>query len=587
MAESIRQILVTVVGHVDHGKTSVLDKIRGTAVTEGEAGLITQAIGASIIPIETIRRVCGKLLDALKLDITIPGILAIDTPGHAAFTSLRKRGGNLADIAIVVVDINEGFKPQTEEAIEFLKESKTPFIIAANKIDLIARWQSSEKPLIQSITGQAPEVQKAFEEKMYSIVGQLHEKFGMESERFDRVSDYSKQVAIVPTSAKTGEGIPELLMVLTGLAQKYFEQCLKCDITGPAKGTVLEVKEEKGLGKTLDIIIYDGTLRVGDQIIIGNIGEPIVAKVKALFEPAPLSEMRTKKAKFKSVKEVSAATGVKISAPGAEDAIAGMPLLASKDLEKAKEEVQKQVEEVLIETDKEGIVIKADSLGSLEAMLNMLRERNIPIRKAMIGDITKKDLVDAKSMKEKDPLMAVVLGFNVNLPDDIKAENVKVITSEIIYELIEKLEKWQEGEKRRQEAKALESLVQPCKIEVLKGYVFRQSNPAVVGVHIVEGELRPDTPLMKDDGTPLTSAKSLQSEQKNIEKAEKGKEVAVSLPNVTVGRQIKEGDVLFSAVPEEDFRKFKEHKDLLEGWQKTLLKQIAEIMRRKNSVWGV
>ncbi len=588
MAEAIRQILVTVVGHVDHGKTSLLDKIRGTAVTEGESGLITQAIGASIIPIETIKRVCGKLLDALKQDITIPGMLAIDTPGHAAFTSLRKRGGNLADIAIVVVDIKEGFKPQTEEAIEFLKASKTPFIIAANKIDLLSKWKSSEKPIIQSINGQEAEVQRVFEEKMYSIVGQAYEKFEFSAERFDRVSDYTKQIAIVPVSAKTGEGIPELLMVLTGLAQKYLEKCLKCDIDGPAKGTVLEVKEEKGLGKTMDVIIYDGTLNVNDQIVIGNIGKPIVAKVKAMFEPAPLAEMMAKKSKYKSVRKVSAAIGVKISAPGAEEAIAGMPLLGVKgNIDDAKEEVQKEVEEVLIETDKEGVIVKAGSLGSLEAVINMLKERKIPISKALIGDITKKDIADAGSMREKDPLKAVVLGFNVKLPEELKSENIKVILSDIIYELIEKIEKWQESEKKRQEAKALESLVQPCKVEILKGYVFRQSNPAVVGVHVVEGIVKPDTPLMKDDGTPLTSVKGIQSEQKNIDKAEKGAEVALSLPNVTVGRQINEGDVLLSAIPEDDFRQFKKHKHLLEGPQKTLLKQIAEIKRRKNPVWGV
>lgn len=588
MAEKIRQILVTVVGHVDHGKTSLLDKIRGTAVTEGEAGLITQAIGASIIPIETVKRVCGNLLESLKLDITIPGLLAIDTPGHAAFTSLRKRGGNLADIAIVVVDINEGFKPQTEEAIEFLRESKTPFIIAANKIDLISGWKTSTGGLLQNIPVQTPQVQKAFEEKMYSLVGQLHEKFQMNAERFDRVSDYTQQIAIVPVSAMTNEGIPELLMVLTGMAQKYLEQCLKCNIDGPAKGTVLEVKEEKGIGKTLDVIIYDGSLKVGDQVVIGNIGEPIVAKVKAMFEPAPLSEMRTKKAKFKSVKEVAAATGVKISAPGADDVIAGMPLLsAGGDIENAKQEVQQQVEEVLIETDKEGIVIKADSLGSLEAMINMLRERKIPIRKALVGDITKKDIADAESIYEKNPFLAVVLGFSVKVPEGVSTGNVKVITSPIIYEIIENFEKWQEEEKRRQEAKALQDLVQPCRIEILKGYVFRQSNPAVVGVHVVMGVVKPGTPLMKDNGVVLTSVKSIQQEQKSVEKAEKNAEVAVSLPDVTVGRQVEEGDILFSAVPEEDFRKFKEHKHLLSGDEKTLLKQVAEIMRKKNPVWGV
>ncbi len=586
----IRQILVTVVGHVDHGKTSLLDKIRGTSVTAGEAGLITQAIGASIIPIEVIKKICGHLLDSLKLDITIPGILAIDTPGHAAFTSLRRRGGNLADIGIVVVDINDGFKPQTEEAIEFLRASKTPFVIAANKIDLVGTWRQSSKNVLPDIGMQAEDTQRLFEEKMYSIVGQLYEKFKMEAERFDRVSDYTKQVAIVPISAKTGEGLAELLMVLTGLAQKYLEQCLECNVDGPAKGTILEVKEEKGLGKTMDVIIYDGTLNVGDQVVIGNIGEPIVAKVKAMFEPAPLAEMRTKKARFSPVKQAVAATGIKISAPGAEDAIAGMPIISASgagSIDSAKQEVQQDVGEVLIETEKDGLIIKADSLGSLEALIFIFKDRGIPIRKALIGDISKKDIIDAQSMMAKDPLMSAVLGFNVSVPDELKNENVKIITSSIIYDLLDKYEAWKIEETKRQEAKVLDMLAKPCKIEILKGYVFRQNNPAVVGVHVLEGELRSDAQLMNPEGEIVATVKSMQKEQKTVEKAVKGDEIAISLPGVTVGRQIKEEDVLYSAVSEQDFRQYKEHKHLVEGPQKALLKEIAEIMRKKSPVWGV
>ena len=144
---------MVVLGHVDSGKTSILDKIRGTGVQGREAGGITQAIGASIIPIETIKKICGKLLDSLNIKLTLPGLLFIDTPGHAAFVNLRKRGGNLADIAILVININEGLMPQTIESINILKQYKTPFIIAVNKIDLVNGWRSQkEKSLLKSIS---------------------------------------------------------------------------------------------------------------------------------------------------------------------------------------------------------------------------------------------------------------------------------------------------------------------------------------------------------------------------------------------------------------------------------------------------
>ena len=583
---NIRRPICTVIGHVDHGKTAILDNIRHTSIVAVEAGKITQAIGASIIPLETVKKISGKLLEKLKLKFTIPGLLFIDTPGHAAFTNLRKRGGNLADIAILVIDVNEGFKEQSMECIEILKTYKTPFIIAANKIDLIQGWQNKDKLLLETIKEQGQKIQEILDRKLYEIVGKLSE-LGFNSERFDRVEDYTKQIAIVPTSAKTGDGIPELLMVITGLAQKYLEKGLKYNVKGEAKGTILEVKEQKGIGKIIDVIIYDGNLKVDDTIVVGTLDEPITTKVRALFEPLALAEMRDKRSKFKSVKAVYAATGVRISAPDLDKAVAGMPVLVTKEVEKTKKEIKKTIQEVLIETDKTGIIVKADSLGSLEAVVNLLKEKKIPIRKASIGDIQKKDLGEALTIYEEDPTKAVVLGFNVKDISGICYDNVKLIIHDVIYKLIEDLEKWQIELKKQMEAKALEALVMPAKIQIMKGYVFRQNNPAVVGVDVLEGVIKPGIPLMKADGKVLTEIKSIQSEQESISKAEKGKQVAIALPKVTVGRQIIEGDVLYSAISEKDFRKLKELKRNLKKEDIALLKEIAEIKRKNEPMWGV
>ncbi|MBN1644637.1 translation initiation factor IF-2 [Candidatus Woesearchaeota archaeon] len=582
----IRQPIVAMMGHVDHGKTSVLDQIRGSAIAAKEAGGITQAIGASIIPTETIKKVCGNLLEQLKLNLTIPGLLFIDTPGHAAFTSLRKRGGNLADMAILVIDIREGLKPQTVESIEILKSYKTPFIIAANKIDLISGYRPEKGSVLSTIAKQNDQVIHEIEKKLYEIVGQVAEH-KIDSERFDRVDDYTKAVAIVPVSAKTGDGIPELLMVLAGLAQKYLEKTLKCDVKGEGKGTVLEVKDEKGMGKVMDVIIYGGSVSVGDSLVIGGLTSAVESRVKALFSPSALSEMRDKHARFKSIKEVSASTGVRIVAPGIDDVVSGMPLIAgTDDTEKAKKEVQEQVEEVLVETDEQGIVIKADSLGSLEALSNLLREKNISIKKASVGPISKRDLSDAEANFDKNPLIAVVLGFNLQLPDAVP-DKVKVICHDVIYKLIEDLEKWQENTKKQIELKALSLLSKPCKIQLLKGYTFRQSNPAVIGADVLSGTLTTGVSLMNKEAKVLTTVKGIQEEQKSLSEAEKGKRIAVSLSGVIIGRQVKEGDILYSLIPEEDFRNFKKYKEFLSSDEKELLKEIAVIMRLKNPVWGV
>jgi len=586
----LRQVIITILGNVDSGKTQLLDTIRNTAVVESEPGKITQCIGCSLIDLETIRRICGNLLDKSRIDIKIPGFIILDTPGHAAFTNLRRRGGNLADIAVLVIDINEGVMQQTLECIDILKQYKTPFVVVLNKIDMIPAWKSNSKlGLLENVQNQNENIMILLEKKLYEVVGKLSE-LGFNAERFDRVEDYTKQIAIIPTSAKTSEGLPELLMVIAGLSQRFLEESLKFDITGNAKGTVLEVKEEKGLGKTIDVILYDGKLKKNDIIVIGSLSEPITTKVKVMFEPMPLAEMRDKKAKFKMVNEIVAATGVKISAPDLDEVIAGMPLRSClpEEVEIVKDELRKEVQEVVTETDKQGIVIKADSLGSLEALAKILKEKNIDVKKSSIGNITKKDISDGEINYEKDPLLSVVLGFNVEILPDVKtSQNVKVFTNNIIYRLIEDFEKWQEQEKKKIEGKEAEGLFKPCKLQVMRGYIFRQSNPAIVGIEILAGILESGTPLMKNDGIALTEAKGIQHEQENIEKAEKGKQVAVSLPNVTIGRQLKEGDLLYCAIPEHQFRKYKELKKILTQEEIGILKEIAEIMRANNPMWGV
>ncbi|HLD73121.1 MAG TPA: translation initiation factor IF-2 [Candidatus Nanoarchaeia archaeon] len=591
-----RRPIITVLGHVDHGKSSILDKIRGTAVVAGEAGGITQAIGCSCVPIATIEKICGPLLKAIKSKITLPGLLFIDSPGHAAFTSLRKRGGSLADIAILVIDINEGLKPQTIESIEILKHNKVPFIIAANKIDLINGWSvDPKKSLLENINLLNFQVQGELEKKMYELVGKVSE-LGFPSERFDRIDDYTKQIAIIPLSAKSGQGLPELLMVLTGLAQKFLEKKLEIEEKGPAKGSILEVKDEKGLGRTLDAIIYNGSLKVNDTLIIGGIEKPLVVKVRALLEPAELAEMREKKSKFKNVKEVFAATGVKISAPGLDEAISGMPLRGcsgnEKEIETLKKEVQEEIKDIVLECDDcVGVIIKADTIGGLEALRNLLQEKKIPLASASLGDITKRDLSKLEFVKEKDPFQAVILGFNVKVSEDltdyIKTKGFKIITNEVIYKIIEDYTAYQSSLKKELEIKELSGLVRPCKFFLLKGYVFRQNNPAIIGAEIEIGQLKSSDPIMNKEGKALTTIKAMQDGQENVSLALQGRQLALSMDGVTLGRQIHEGDYLYTDIPENDFKRLKELTKHLSKMEIEVLKEIVEIKRRINPVWGV
>ncbi|RME53665.1 translation initiation factor IF-2, partial [Candidatus Woesearchaeota archaeon] len=345
-------------------------------------------------------------------------------------------------------------------------------------------------------------------------------------------------------------------------------------------------KEDKGLGTTIDVIIYDGTITVGDTLILGGLQEPIVTKVRSLLEPAPLAEMRDKKSPFTPIQQAVAATGVKIVAPGLENAMAGAPLRTCKaeDVEEVKRAIQEEIKTSIITTDKKGIVIKADTLGSLEALAHLLRERNIPIRKASVGPITKKDIADAESNAEKDPLTAVILGFN--LPQPRTPSNVTVITDTIIYKLIERFEEWQAKAQDAIRAKELQNVTRPCKLEILPNCIFRQSNPAIVGVEVLAGTLTSGMTLTKA-GTPLATVKSMQKEKENVNSAPRGTQLAISLPGIIAGKHVGEGDILYSYLSEEEFRKLKSLVKFLTSDEKGALKEIAHIMREHNPVWGV
>ncbi|MHA1938975.1 MAG: translation initiation factor IF-2, partial [Candidatus Thorarchaeota archaeon] len=551
----LRSPIVTVLGHIDHGKTSLLDKMRGTAVQDREAAGITQHIGASFFPTETIESICGDLLESTKTELTIDGLLFIDTPGHEAYLNLRRRGGAIADFAILVVDINEGALTQTYESLKILQSGKTPFLVAANKLDKVPGWREREDMnLFQAIKSQGTSTQSEVDRRLYEIVGALSAN-GYDSERFDRVEDFTKTIAIVPVSAKTGTGIPELLMVLSGLTQQYMKDRLRIS-EGPARGAILEVREETGLGITLDTIIYEGILKKTDTVVIGGLDDVIVAKIRTLLLPKELDEIRDPKEKFTPVEEVHAAAGVKIVSPDIEGAVAGAPVYAvdrKDDLEAMKQKVRDEVSSIRIRRDSSGIVVKTDTLGSLEAVTQFLQDRKVPVRIADVGNIVKRDIVEAKAAGDTDPLNAVVLGFNVKFASDIEdlaAEyGVETFLNEVIYRLYDDYNAWLIVKREQAKAESLGSLIRPGKLELIPEYVFRQKDPAIVGVR-VHGIIRPRTGLINSEGRRVGTILQIQDRSVPVDEATNGMEVAVSIRGPTIGRQVKNDEVLYTDIPD-------------------------------------
>ena len=582
-----------VLGHVDSGKTSLLDRIRKTSVQAREFGGITQHIGASFFPVETLGQLVGSALSRVKGEIEIPGLLIIDTPGHEAFANLRKRGGSVADIAILVINVLRGFETQTYECVEILKARKTPFLVAANMIDRVPGWKSyTDAPFSKTYPQQDPYVREDLDNKLYDIIG-VFSRQGFKTDRFDRIKDFTQTVAIVPTSAKTGEGISELITVLIGLAQQYLKKRLQTT-EGPAKGTVLEVKEEPGLGLTINTIIYDGVLQKDDLIVVGGKEKPIVTRIRAILVPKPLDEIRDPRDKFSSVDSASAAAGIKIVAPDIEGVLAGATLYAvphSEEPEKYARLISEEIEKIRIATDIDGIVLKADTLGSLEAIAEILKQNEIPIRLADVGDISKRDIIEASVVKEHEPLYGAVLAFNVRILPDAEEEagsrGVQVFREKIIYHVIENYLAWYKGKRDAGLEQDFETLVKPAKLQVMEGYVFRRAKPAIFGVEILSGSIKPKIALVRQDGEEVGEIQQIQDKGEALPNAEQGMQVAISMDKPMFGRHIFEKDMLYVKVPEQQVKALMTtfNEKLTEGEQKALEEYVG-IMRKKVPFWG-
>ena len=578
-SKKIRQPIVTICGHVDHGKTSILDCLRGSCVQEGEAGGITQKISFSLYPIEQLKIAC-PLIESSGIKLNIPGFLLIDTPGHAAFTNLRKRGGSLADLAVLVIDINEGIKPQTSEVIQILKLNKTPFLIALNKIDNISGWRKLNSSLQKNIELQPKNIKQVFDERYMTIIGSLN-SYGFDSDLFYKIDDFTKKIALVPCSAKTTEGIPELIMMLCGLSQKYLTD--KLILGKEAKGIVLEIKKEKTINY-IEAILYDGELSKKDEIAIANLdGEPTITKIRILEEIEPLCP------KFKAKDKVRASTGLRMQFVEKTNVLPGMPFMFyNGNKEEIKKIFEKEISEK-IKTDKNGIITKADSLGSLEALLILLKQSNIPVLKAGIGSINKTDIISAKANLKINELDAIIVGFNVSIDDEAKTSGgeIKILTDEIIYKLIEDITDFRREKSREIEKKRLMGLATICKLKILPQYVFRNTKPAIFGVKIEAGKLISNLNLTNSDEEKVGRVKNIQPQNKSVQEATENMEVAISIPGVNFERQLRDQEFLYSDISESQFRKFKKNKDLLSENEKRILQEIATIKRKRKEDWGV
>lgn len=601
--ENLRCPIVVIMGHVDTGKTKLLDKIRKTNVQEGEAGGITQQIGATYFEQSTLHKQTEKLNETEKFNITVPGMLIIDTPGHESFANLRSRGSSLCDVAILVIDLMHGLEQQTIESLKMLLKRGVPFVVALNKIDRCYAWKTcKDTPIRDALKEQPENTISEFRTRATNAKVELAEQ-GVNSNLYWEMGDddweNSDFIPLVPTSAVTGEGVQDVLMLLCQMAQRKVWRQLMWHAN--LQATVLEVKAIDGLGMTVDVLVVNGTLKEGDKAVFCTLDGPVVTEIRGLLTPPPSREMRIK-SEYIHHKEVKGALGVKVIGNGLDKVMAGTPVMVigpDDEEEDIKAEVMSDLSTLQdkLSTDAKGVMVQASTLGALEALLQFLREDTkppIPVSQIGIGTIHKRDVTKISIMNEKGcPEYATILAFDVPVEKEAREHaalmNVRIFTADIIYHLFDQFTKFMEelGERRRQEA--AEIAVFPCICRVLPQHIFNQKDPIIVGMEVVEGILKVGTPLCVPalEGLHIGKVMSIEMNGKEQDTAKKGASVAVKIvnegnPNLTYGRQFDASHSLYSTLTRASIDALKENfKDKLdnEDWRLVVkLKKVYNIL---------
>ncbi|XP_059184040.1 eukaryotic translation initiation factor 5B [Centropristis striata] len=589
--DTLRSPVVCVLGHVDTGKTKILDKLRHTHVQDGEAGGITQQIGATNVPKETIEEQTRMVKNFEKENLKIPGMLIIDTPGHESFSNLRNRGSSLCDIAILVVDIMHGLEPQTLESINLLKEKKCPFIVALNKIDRLYDWKKSpETDVVTTLKKQKKNTKDEFDERAKAVIVEFAQQ-GLNAALFFENKDPRTFVSLVPTSAHSGDGMGNLIALLVELTQTLLARRLAhCD---ELRAQVMEVKALPGMGTTIDVILINGRLREGETIIVPGVEGPIVTQIRGLLLPPPLKELRVK-SQYEKHKEVSTAQGVKILGKDLEKTLAGLPLLvAHKDDEIPilRDELVRELKQTLscIKLEEKGVYVQASTLGSLEALLEFLRTSKVPYAGINIGPVHKRDVMKASAMLEHDPQYAVILAFDVKVERESQemadSLGVRIFSAEIIYHLFDAFTKYREDYKKAKQDEYKHIAVFPAKVRVLPQFIFNSRDPIVMGVVIEAGVLRQGTPLCVPSKAfvDIGVVTSIEMNHKSVDSAKKGQEVCIKIEPIPgespkmYGRHFEATDIIVSKITRASI-------DALKNWfrdemQKTDWQLIMELKK--------
>lgn len=568
----MRSPICAFLGHVDAGKTSIMDAIRDTMNAYKESGGLTQNIGSTEVPTDRIKEIASDLLSKFNINIKVPSILFIDSPGHEAFVTLRKRGASIADIVILTVDITEGIQNQTIESIEILKSYKTPFLIALTKIDTIRGFYKQEnKSFLEFISKQNQDYIQKLDEKIYNLIADFS-IYGFQAERYDRVKEFTKEISIIPLSSINSIGIKDLIVMIIGLSQRYLE----LDKQTSNSAAILEEKNVKGLGKVYDAIVYSGKISVGDKVIVQTQNGTIENKIKGIMRLIPMEESRENFGKYDSLSSIEATAPIRLILREP-NAMIGTSITAFV----SDEEKNKIIEEINAENvgynndESKGLVVCADSIGSIDAIRNIAKSFGIEIGKTKIGEPSKMDITTASING------GALICFNVPISRQTESMaeeySVKIISANSIYTLFDSYNEFEKELKNMNLEKKLERLKLPSKCVFIKGNIFRRSSPCVFGVEVLGGEIRQNYPIINVKGERVGRILDIESDKTKLNRAIIGDKVAISIDDAVYGRNIIDGDILYTDISMPDVMKFDDVAEELTSDYREVLSEIRKI----------
>ena len=567
--------VVSFMGHVDAGKTSLMDCIRGTKIQQGEAGGITQSIGSSFVPIEHIRDVTKNIKGKFSVEHNIPGVLIVDTPGHSAFSSMRDRGSSLCDLAILVIDINKGIQPQTEESIKMLKEKNVPFVIAATKIDMIYGWKKTSEINLRKVLKEQEESTTQIMQSMMEDLKYEFSKLDIDAVFYFNNKTPNKTYSIVPISTQTNEGLSDLLSLLVYISQNWMSK--KITYKDTLDATIMESILDPKLGWVLDVILSNGTLNVGDKITVTTQEGVKISSVRNILTPPQLTQDRTK-VSWTNNTSIKASQGIRIIGSNLENCIAGSSIFKIENnevetIEKAKQEFDKFWKS--FEWDNKGVCLVAPTIGELDAAYNLLKLEQIPIAKGEISNFSKKvadryfSLTEEEQLKENKIIFYFHSKAITGKQEDeysslCKDLGLTFLHNMVIYQLIDQYKDTKKKflEERKKENSEKGKAIFPCELQILKDHVYMKggNDDLLFGIKVRAGRLLKGTPIITEKKVKLGKVTSIQKNHKEISEAKLRDEVCIRIKNesnISFGRQFVSSDKLISELSRDSIDELK------------------------------